>query len=429
MPLPLILGIGAAIAGAAGIGGGVAGAVKMKEANDTMDLAKRHHEENISYFENQNKQATADMDSLGKKELEVLNSFNEFSELFEKIHNKPNFKEYKQGNVSIPAYNPEEIKEVSVGAGVLLGGIGGAAAGTAGGFAAAGATTAAVMALGTASTGTAIASLSGVAATNATLAALGGGAIAAGGGGMALGSTILGAATLGVGLMVGGIIFGVTGNALSSKADEAYSQVQKERDEVNKICAYLVELSTAADKYEKSITKVYTIYQKQLHALSYIIETLGKTDWNTFTPEEQLLTENTSLLVGLLYNMGKVELVLKSEDSNKCNTVNTEALDKSILSAETFLVTHRYTSIVFNWEELKENLHKDSPAATYYRWIHPLDCHNFDGKTLTLKAPTSEIAAFAKTHYDSMIKKQIKNLYNIDVEIKYGFVESAVNFL
>lgn len=34
MPLPLILGIGAAIAGVAGIGSGVHGAAKMKEAND-----------------------------------------------------------------------------------------------------------------------------------------------------------------------------------------------------------------------------------------------------------------------------------------------------------------------------------------------------------------------------------------------------------
>lgn len=56
----------------------------------------------------------------------------------------------------------------------MVGGLGGALLGTAGGFAASGATTAAVMALGTASTGTAISTLSGAAATNATLAALGG---------------------------------------------------------------------------------------------------------------------------------------------------------------------------------------------------------------------------------------------------------------
>jgi hypothetical protein len=48
-----------------------------------------------------------------------------------------------------------------------------------------------VGAFATASTGTAISSLSGAAATNATLAWLGGGSIAAGGGGMAAGATVL----------------------------------------------------------------------------------------------------------------------------------------------------------------------------------------------------------------------------------------------
>ena len=86
------------------------------------------------------------------------------------------------------------------------------------------------MAIGTASTGTAISSLSGVAATNATLAALGGGSLAAGGGGMALGTAVLGGATLGVGLLVGGVIFNVTGSKLSDKADEAYSQAKRTED-------------------------------------------------------------------------------------------------------------------------------------------------------------------------------------------------------
>ena len=37
MPLPLILGIGAAVVG---VGSGIRGAVKMKEANDTMQIAQ-----------------------------------------------------------------------------------------------------------------------------------------------------------------------------------------------------------------------------------------------------------------------------------------------------------------------------------------------------------------------------------------------------
>ncbi|MDF5718281.1 MAG: hypothetical protein PUP93_31545 [Rhizonema sp. NSF051] len=50
--------------------------------------------------------------------------------------------------------------------------------------------------VGVASTGTAISTLSGAAATNAMLAWFGGGAIAAGGGGMALGAAVLGGITV-----------------------------------------------------------------------------------------------------------------------------------------------------------------------------------------------------------------------------------------
>ena len=131
MPLPLILGGAAAIAGAVGIGSAVHGGVKMKEANDTMKWAESKHRESITGFETQNKKTTADMDRLGKKELEILDSFQKFSNIFEQIHNRPEFKPYEKENVSIPAYNAEELKQVSVGAGVLLGGLGGAAVGLA----------------------------------------------------------------------------------------------------------------------------------------------------------------------------------------------------------------------------------------------------------------------------------------------------------
>lgn len=330
MPLPLILGIGAAIAGAAGIGTGIHGAVKMKDANDTMASCQRRHEENIARAEGRNKASTEAMDALGKLELEILSSLNDFAEVFEKIHNRPEFKDYKHDGLEIPPYDPEEIKKVSVGAGVLLGGIGGAVMGTAGGIAATGATTTAVMALGTASTGTAIASLSGAAATNATLAALGGGAIAAGGGGIALGTTVLGAATLGVGIMVGGIIFNVVGGSLSDKADEAYHQVCKEQEEVNKICHFCLELQNTAKKYMKTLSTVNEVYHKKLDILNYTVNTLNKRDWNDFSQEEKIATENTAMLVGLLYNMGKVELILKSDNNTNSNIVNKNTVEKSV---------------------------------------------------------------------------------------------------
>ena len=75
MPLPLILGGAAVIAGAVGLGSAVHGGAKMKEANDTMKLADKRHKENIAKFEKQNQETTEAMDRLGEMELVILDSF------------------------------------------------------------------------------------------------------------------------------------------------------------------------------------------------------------------------------------------------------------------------------------------------------------------------------------------------------------------
>lgn len=337
MPLPFLIGGLAAVAGAAGVGTGIHGGVKMKEANDIMKLAQSKQEEAVNRFQKKNDETTILMDGLGKQELEILNSFERFSDIIEKIQGRPEFVAYSKDGIDLPKYEAEELKKVSVGAGVLLGGVGGAAAGTAGGFAAAGATTSAVMALGTASTGTAISTLSGVAATNATLAVLGGGTVAAGGGGMALGSLVLGGATLGMGLLVGGVIFSVTGSKLSNKADEAYAQARRTEKQVNKIVSYLDELTKAARSFKDTLSKVNDQYQERLKTLDYVVNFSEKTNWCDFTKKEKLMTENVVLLVGLLYKMCQIKLVLNSEKEGETNKVNHNEIDTMIGDAETVL--------------------------------------------------------------------------------------------
>ena len=336
MPLPLIIGGIAAVAGVAGVGTGIHGGIKMKEASDTMKLAQSKQERAIALFNSRNDETTALMDAIGTQELEILSTFDDFSDIIEKIQGRPEFKAYKREGIDLPEYEAEELKKISAGAGVLLGGVGGAAAGTAGGFAAAGATTSAVMALGTASTGTAISTLSGVAATNATLAALGGGSIAAGGGGMALGTAVLGGATLGVGLLVGGIIFNVTGSKLSDKADEAYVQAKRTEGEVNKIVAYFDELTEVATAFKESLTKVEGVYRKYLDIIDHIVNFNEKTSWEDFTDKEKKATENSVLLVGLMYTMCQVKLVLKQE-GDELNKVNKDVVNDAIGDADVVL--------------------------------------------------------------------------------------------
>ena len=92
-------------------------------------------------------------------------------------------------------------------------------------------------ALATASTGTAIASLSGVAATNATLAFFGGGSLAAGGLGMAGGTAVLGGLVAGPALAVLGFVVGAKA---SKNRDVAYSNYAKAKE-------FQEEMDTASD--------------------------------------------------------------------------------------------------------------------------------------------------------------------------------------
>lgn len=337
MALPLIIGVIAGVAGFAGLGGGVFGTVNIVNANSTTKAAQEKAAAAQKLFEEKNEETLAFLDEIGKQELDILASFQHFSDLIEKIHGRPEFAEHHPGGIELPKYEAEKLREVSVGASALIGGLGGAAVGTAGGFAAAGATTAAVTAFGAASTGTAISSLSGAAATNAVLAALGGGSLATGGGGMALGAVVLSGAAVGAALLVGGAILGVVGMNLSSKADEAMKQAENIEKEVNEIVSYFDELRSAADRFKDSLLRVDTVYRAKLDALERTIIHEGKKEWSGFDETQKKETENAIRLVGLLYTMCRTKLVLKSEEEEGMNRVNNEEIESSIETADTLL--------------------------------------------------------------------------------------------
>ena len=335
MPLPLILFAGAAAAGSAGIFNAAKGTQKMVQSNKDKKEIDQKHTSNMEYYKEVFDETTKNMDTLGEYEFMVMSEFEEFSDLIERIKNRPEFGEIIPDGFGLPEYTIAELKDIAVGAVAVASGIGGVATGTFGGFAAAGATCAAVMALGTASTGTAIASLSGAAATNATLAALGGGAIAAGGGGMALGTTVLGATTLGVGLMVGGIIFNIAGNSIKGKIEEAREVVDKETEEVAKVCDYLLELNSASMNYLNTLSIVKKIYDKHFARLEYTVVVENKTDYREFTQIDKIAFQNTVLLVGILYDMLKVKIVEKVDEEH--NKVNSEPMNACVLKAKDFL--------------------------------------------------------------------------------------------
>ena len=97
----------------------------------------------------------------------------------------------------------------------------------------------------TASTGTAISTLSGAAATNATLAFLGGGSLASGGGGMAVGAAALNFVTIGPAILVSGFVVAGQGEKAKTKASENEAAVN----------VAVAEAQVTASKFDAIVTR------------------------------------------------------------------------------------------------------------------------------------------------------------------------------
>lgn len=193
MPLPLLfIGIAAATGGL-GIGKGIKAGIDVNKASQINKSANELVEDSSNLLNMQRQACDNSLRQLGEEKLFILNStMSDFLKSFTKIKNvdfrdSVGLDELKE--MQIDKKDFEELKELVTFAGSVAGGT---VAGTAGGALVAFGAYGAAQALACASTGTAIASLSGAAATNATLAFFGGGSLAAGGLGMAGGTMVLG---------------------------------------------------------------------------------------------------------------------------------------------------------------------------------------------------------------------------------------------
>lgn len=240
MPLPLILGAAALVSAAYGAKKGYDGYQKHSEADEIVDNAKTRYAGKKEKFDVQEKATSEALETLGQKELEIGQQFNDFKTLAEDLLSKLNAGRQDKLEINIPKHKLQRVESYTYTAiGVLGAAAGAGVAGAAAGFAVYGG----VMALGAASTGTAISSLAGVAATNATLAAIGGGSLATGGLGMAGGTAILGAA-------VAGPVLAIAGWAYNSHGDEALKNARKASQQVDSAMAKLEKAQQQLSKTE-----------------------------------------------------------------------------------------------------------------------------------------------------------------------------------
>lgn len=328
--IPLAIG-----AGAGGLGGAFKGIDDLVSAKELCTIADNLNEKIKKHFKETSENTQLRLEQLGKTELKIIASFKKFIEAFEKIKNRPEFILHEKNN-NIPEFNFKEIEKISVASNALLGAIGGATAGGIFGAIASAGTTSAVMALGTASTGTAIASLSGAAATNAALAALGGGAIAAGGGGMVLGTFVLNSLTLGAGMLFGGVAFAVMGNKVMKKANEVMLSVQEIEKAANDNITILEDISFTSMKLRKHLLIIKNKYYiPNVLKFQHLVQ--NNCDWNTYTDSEKLIVENNILIVSILKKLADSSLYRVTE-TDKDGTVtdiesNTGEVNRSIKDA------------------------------------------------------------------------------------------------
>jgi hypothetical protein len=143
---------------------------------------------------------------------------------------------------------------------------GGATAALAGAAAGQAATTLATS-VGVAGTGAAISGLSGAAAWNATLAWLGGGSLAAGGGGMALGTVVLGGITVGPALAVGGFMLAGKGEKALTKAREYEAKINVEIATLEAAGDFLQRVEQRVRELGKLVHKLENLANQSLNEL------------------------------------------------------------------------------------------------------------------------------------------------------------------
>ncbi|SHE72661.1 MULTISPECIES: hypothetical protein [Caloramator] len=312
MPIPLLfIGIAAATA-ATGIGAGVSGANKIKEANEIVEDATYRYERAKEKMEEEQNNCTNKLEKLGKVKMDIwTKDLKRFIMLYEKIHNKPKFNgELHNEFISLTPEELKEFKDINLGAIDILAGVTGSiGAGALAGIGAWGG----AMLLGTASTGTALSALSGAAATNATLAFFGGGSLAAGGLGIAGGTAVLGGLVAGPALAVGGLLLNSKGTQSLEKAYEVRREANKAIEKMETAENILRETAKTVQFFTIEIKKIRNIFLEDIEKLEIIVNE-KYCDYQLFDENERNILYRTILSIKTLKELTQIQILKQSKN-------------------------------------------------------------------------------------------------------------------
>lgn len=314
MPIPfLFIGVAAAT-GAIGVGKGIKAGIDQKDAKDTNERASRIVTNASKKIETYRKNCGSAIDSLGMCKIHVLdNSIKPFINEFEKL-NHVELSESSGLNelqkVVLDRKNFTELKQLQNMATSMVGGLAaGAVAGAVTAFGAYGA----AGALACASTGTAIASLSGVAATNATLAFFGGGALAVGGWGMAGGAAVLGGLVAGPALAVLGVVLGAKASANKEKAYINLAKANEFKEEMDAASALCMGIRKRANMFRRFLLSMNSVFEPLIYEMGEIIKRRG-TDFREFTEDEKKTVAEAMAIAGAIKSI--LDIAILDNDGN-----------------------------------------------------------------------------------------------------------------
>jgi hypothetical protein len=253
MPLPIMVlwGAAALLAGT-GVVKGVGAVSDLDKAKAKGRSAERRYREGEATLDQRRDATNAAFTKLGKIKLKAFKV--QISHLVEVLRKSKATRSRLQGfDVKVTVAELKEMERLVLASLEIERGL---TAGAATGALAALGAYGGVGTLAAASTGAAISGLSGVAATNATMAWLGGGALSAGGYGMAGGAIALGGIVLGPALAVGGFMLAAKAEQALTRATAYEASVDVALADMERIGEVMQALQKNADELRRAITRM-----------------------------------------------------------------------------------------------------------------------------------------------------------------------------
>jgi hypothetical protein len=269
------------VLGVAAAGAAAKGAADLHRGRSVKRGASTRLEEAIAKFEAARELTVVTVSQYGEFQIKVhggtVGRFADWLEVNQHLVKRLNFKKVDGVRIrvpNIPTY-VSNVESVSAGLSGIVAGFGAGAAAKAGALWG-------VSSFASASTGTAITSLSGVAAENAVLAWLGGGAVAAGGGGVAAGGAVLTLVTVVPALVIGSMTVGVVGAKHKTKSLQFVASVEEEIARIELVIGLLSAIDNRIDELREllgRLTKRATVslavlesfdFDPELHASEFL---------------------------------------------------------------------------------------------------------------------------------------------------------------